>query len=147
MQAERPDQNIGPEPPVHHPSGPWPVVAAVLAGLWTIAVVVVGQVGGWVADQVLLASGLDREVRLWPVVGLSAVLLVGAPALALALLPRSTAVRATGRAWLTGALLLGALGLLRAIPLVHHEAYLCALAATAALAALLVTRFGHRRAV
>ncbi|MEU4381191.1 S8 family serine peptidase [Micromonospora echinofusca] len=122
------------------------MVAAVLTGCWTVGVVVVGQTGGWLADQVVLASGLDRVVWLWPATVLFTVLLVGAPALTLALLPRSAAVRAAGRAWLAAALVLGALGLLRAIPPVHHEAYLAALAATAGLAALVLRMLGRRTA-
>ncbi|MEV4464204.1 S8 family serine peptidase [Micromonospora echinofusca] len=134
-----------PHPPVApgRPS-PWPVVAAVVTGCWTVGVVVVGQSGGWLADQVVLASGLDRVVWLWPATVLFTVLLVGAPALTLALLPRSVAVRAAGRAWLAAALVLGALGLLRTVPPVHHEAYLAALAATAGLAALVLRTLGRR---
>ncbi|SCL61531.1 S8 family serine peptidase [Micromonospora peucetia] len=131
----------GPERP-----SPWAAVAAVAAGCWTVGFVVVSQLGGWLADQVLLASGLDRAVWLWPAAALATVLLVGGPALALALLPRSAAVRATGRAWLATVLVLGALGLLRAIPPVHHEAYLAALAATAALAALVLRALARRGA-
>ncbi|MEU6074627.1 S8 family serine peptidase [Micromonospora sp. NPDC047074] len=127
-------------------SSPWAVVAAVLTGCWAVGFVVVGQLGGWLADQVLLASGLDRAVWLWPAVALATVLLVGPPALLLALLPRSVAVRATGRAWLAAVLVLGALTLLRALPPVHHEAYLAALAGTAALAALLLRALPRRRA-
>ncbi|MFG1756120.1 S8 family serine peptidase [Micromonospora echinofusca] len=136
-----------PHPPVApgRPS-PWPVVAAVVTGCWTVGVVVVGQSGGWLADQVVLASGLDRVVWLWPATVLFTVLVVGAPALTLALLPRSAAVRAAGRAWLAAALVLGALGLLRAVPPVHHEAYLAALAATAGLAALVLRTLGRRTA-
>ncbi|MFG3705690.1 S8 family serine peptidase [Micromonospora sp. NPDC047670] len=128
------------------PSSPWPVVAAAVAGCWTAGFVVVGQLGGWLADQVVLASGLDRVGWLWPATVLFTALLIGAPALALALLPRSVAVRATGRAWLAAALVLGALGLLRAIPPVHHEAYLAALAAVAALAALVLRVLAGRAA-
>ncbi|MEH0969659.1 S8 family serine peptidase [Micromonospora sp. CPCC 205546] len=116
------------------------MVAAAVTGCWTVGLVVVGQLGGWLADQVVLASGLERVVWLWPATVLFTVLLAGAPALALALLPRSAAVRAAGRVWLAAALVLGALGLLRAVPPVHHEAYLAALAATAALAALVLGR-------
>ncbi|WP_121400063.1 S8 family serine peptidase [Micromonospora sp. M71_S20] len=126
---------------------PWAVVAAAVTGCWTVGLVVVGQLGAWLADQVLLASGLDRVVWLWPATVLFTVLLVGAPALALALLPRSAAVRTAGRTWLAAALALGALGLLRALPPVHHEAYLAALAATAALAALVLRALARRAAV
>ncbi|MEU5725725.1 S8 family serine peptidase [Micromonospora sp. NPDC047738] len=135
-------------PPVPAPrrSGPWPVVAAVLTGAWAVFVTVPGQVAGWVVDQVVLTSGLHRAVLTWPVVVLVTVLLVGAPTLALALLPRSPAVRATGRAWLAGTLALGALTLLRTVPPVHEEAYLAALAATGALLALVLGRLARRRA-
>ncbi|MGK5518807.1 S8 family serine peptidase [Micromonospora sp. URMC 107] len=126
---------------------PWAVVAAAVTGCWMVGLVVVGQSGGWLADQIVLASGLDRVVWLWPATVLFTVLLVGAPALALALLPRSAAVRTAGRAWLAAALALGALGLLRAIAPVHHEAYLAALAATAALAALVLRALARRAAV
>ncbi|MCM0677897.1 peptidase S8, partial [Micromonospora phytophila] len=129
MQAEQPDRNVLSAPPAGPRPSPWAVVAAVLAGLWIVGFTVVSQLGGWVTDQVLLVSGLDRLVWLWPATALTTVLLVGAPALALALVPRSAAVRTTGRVWLSAALVLGALGLLRAIPPVHHEAYLAALVA------------------
>ncbi|MGB2571086.1 S8 family serine peptidase [Micromonospora citrea] len=146
MQAEPPHRNVGHALPADGPASPWPVLAAVLAGLWTVGFTVVSQLTGWVTDQVLLASGLARVVWLWPVIGLSTVLLVGGPALALARLPRSAAVRASGRAWLTAALALGGLALLRAVPPVHHEAYLAALAISATASALVVRRLARRRA-
>ncbi|MFR9776835.1 S8 family serine peptidase [Micromonospora sp. MS34] len=137
-----------PPPPVHgsRGGGPWPVVAAVFTGVWAVLVTVLGQVAGWVLDQAVLTTGRDRVVPVWPVVAVATVLLVGAPTLALALLPRSPAVRATGRAWLVGTLALGATTLLRALPPVHQEAYLAALAATAGLLALVVTRWPRRPA-
>ncbi|MET7945443.1 S8 family serine peptidase [Micromonospora sp. NPDC005324] len=125
-------------------SSPWPVVAAVLVGCWTVAITVGTQTGGWLTDQVLLGFGRDRLGWLWPVLGLATVVLAGTPALLLALLPRSGAVRATGRAWLIGALALGVLTLLRVVPPVHHEAYLAALAGAALLGALVV-RWSARR--
>ncbi|MGW3794870.1 S8 family serine peptidase [Micromonospora arida] len=125
-------------------SSPWPVVAAVLVGCWTVAVTVGTQTGGWLTDQVLLSFGRDRLGWLWPVLGLATVVLAGTPALLLAVLPRSGAVRATGRAWLIGALALGVLTLLRVVPPVHHEAYLAALAGAALLSALAV-RWSARR--
>ncbi|MEV0807002.1 S8 family serine peptidase [Micromonospora sp. NPDC050200] len=139
------------EPPLTGSDGtdrsanPWAVVAAVLAGGWTVATTVLLQVAGWSVDQVRLASGLNRWPWVWPAVSLATVLLVGLPALLLALLPRSIAVRATGRAWLAGVLALGALGALRALPPVHHELYLAALAATAAVLALVAARLPDRR--
>ncbi|MFI7603761.1 S8 family serine peptidase [Micromonospora sp. NPDC049366] len=125
-------------------SSPWPVVAAVLAGCWTVLVVTATQLGGWLTDQVLLSIGRDRIGWLWPLLSVPTLLLVGTPALLLALLPRSAAVRATGRAWLAGVVVLGVFALLRAVPPVHHEAYLAGLAATAAVAALVVSRLDRR---
>ncbi|WP_416902195.1 S8 family serine peptidase [Micromonospora echinospora] len=122
------------------PPGPLPVVAAVLVGCWTVAAVLLPQLVSWIAEQILLASGLHQPVWIWPVVSLVTVVAVGVPALLLALLPRSGAVRATGRAWLAGAVALGVLGLLRMIPAVHHEAYLAALALVAALTAVVAAR-------
>ncbi|WP_030490081.1 S8 family serine peptidase [Micromonospora chokoriensis] len=126
-------------PGVRDRNSPWPVVAAVLVGCWTVAVTVATQTGGWVTDQVLLGFGRDRVGWLWPVLGLTAVVLVGTPALLLAVVPRSAAVRATGRVWLLGALALGLLTLLRVVPPVHHEAYLAALAGATLLSALAVS--------
>ncbi|MEW1586020.1 S8 family serine peptidase [Micromonospora vinacea] len=131
-------------PGVSARNSPWAIVAAVLVGCWTVAVTVGTQTGGWLTDQVLLGFGRDRLGWLWPVLGLATVVLVGTPALLLAVLPRSAAVRATGRAWLLGALALGVLTLLRVVPPVHHEAYLAALAAVALLGALAV-RWSARR--
>ncbi|MDG4784132.1 S8 family serine peptidase [Micromonospora sp. WMMD961] len=131
-------------PGVSDRSSPWPVVAAVVVGCWTVAVTVATQTGGWLTDQVLLGFGRDRLGWLWPVLGLATVVLVGTPALLLSVLPRSAAIRATGRAWLLGALALGLLTLLRVVPLVHHEAYLAALAGTALLGAFAM-RWAARR--
>ncbi|MEO3772414.1 S8 family serine peptidase [Micromonospora sp. B9E7] len=134
--------------PAHHElndrGSPWPVVVAVLVGCWTVAVTVAIQSGGWVTDQVLLGFGRDRVGWLWPVLGLVAVVLVGTPALLLAVLPRSTTVRATGRVWLVGAVALAVFTALRVVPPVHHEAYLAALAGLAGLTALVV-RWSARR--
>ncbi|GAA2707585.1 S8 family serine peptidase [Micromonospora olivasterospora] len=133
-----------PGPPPDRP-GPWPVVAAVLAGCWTVAVTVPTELVGWLVDQTLLAAGLDRAVWLWPAVALATVVLAGVPVLLLALLPRAGAVRAAGWAWLAGLLAFGALALLRALPPVHHEGYLAALAATAALLAVAFGRLSRRQ--
>ncbi|MGC1213469.1 MAG: peptidase S8, partial [Micromonospora sp.] len=115
---------VGPLPPAGPPvpppvtgsdrTNPWALVAAVLTGCWAVLLTLVGQFAGWGVDQAVLAAGLDRAVRAWPLVALGTVLLVGAPTLALALLPRAPAVRATGRVWLAGTLALGALTVLRA---------------------------------
>ncbi|MEU6022255.1 S8 family serine peptidase [Micromonospora sp. NPDC047134] len=126
------------------PGSPWAVVAAVLVGCGTVAVTVASQAGGWAVDQIMLIAALDRLALLWPLASLITALAIGTATLPLALVPRSAAIRATGRAWLAGALALGALGLLRAIPPVHHEAYLAALAVTATLLTL-AARWVSRR--
>ncbi|WP_434741895.1 S8 family serine peptidase [Micromonospora sp. SH-82] len=126
------------------PPSPWAVVAAVLVGLWTVGFVTFSQAAGWLVDQLLLATGLHRVVVLWPGLAVTSVVLLGTPALLLGLIPRSAAVRATGWAWVGAAFALGGLVLLRAIPPVHHEAYLAALAVTAALAAWALGRLLHR---
>ncbi|WP_428967111.1 S8 family serine peptidase [Micromonospora fluostatini] len=124
--------------------GPWPVVAAALVGVWIVGFVVVSQGAGWLVDQVLLATGLHRVAGLWPGLALGTLVLLGTPTLLIALLPRSAAVRTTGRTWLAGLLALGTLLLLRALPPVHQEAYLAALAGTAALLALVAGRLLRR---
>src|SRR6185312_12980165 len=108
-------------------NSPWPVVAAVFVGCWTVAVTVATQTGGWLTDQVLLGFGRDRVGWLWPVLGLTVVVLVGTPALLL-----------------VGALVLGVLTALRVVPPVHHEVYLAALAAAASLSALTVAWSARR---
>jgi subtilisin family serine protease len=141
---------LGPPPYPNRPnlpparSSPWPIVAAVLIGCWTVAVVVPTELGGWLVDQLLLASGLDRAVWLWPALALLTVVLAGVPALLLALLPSADAVRASGRAWLGGLLALGTLALPRALPPAHHEGYLAALAVIAALLAAVLGRLSRR---
>ncbi|WUR59588.1 S8 family serine peptidase [Micromonospora chokoriensis] len=136
--------------PAHHDlddrGSPWPAVAAVFVGCWTVAVTVAVQSGGWVTDQVMLGFGRDRVGWLWPVLGLAAVVLVATPALLLAVAPRSTTVRAIGRVWFVGAVALAVLTALRVVPPVHHEAYLAALAAVATLTALVVRRTARRQA-
>ncbi|WP_326549682.1 S8 family serine peptidase [Micromonospora sp. NBC_01813] len=122
--------------PVPTAPGPWPVVAAAVLGVFSLAVTAFAQAGGWLADQVLLATGLPTPAVVWPLIGLGNALLVGLPAMLLALVPCSAAVRATGRAWLVGAFALGGFGLLRAVPSAYHELYLLLLAALAAAGAL-----------
>ncbi|MEV4759061.1 S8 family serine peptidase [Micromonospora sp. NPDC049559] len=121
------------------------MVAAVLAGLWTVAVTVAAQAVDWLVDQVMLATGLTQPAWAWPVVGLVDAVLVGVPAGLLALLPRSAALRSAGRVWLLGALAVGLIGLLRAVPPAQHELYLGALAAAAALATWAVRRWARSR--
>nr|WP_230393827.1 S8 family serine peptidase [Plantactinospora alkalitolerans] len=128
-----------PWPPRPAPrSGVWPVVAAAFVGVWAVVVTVGAQTITWLVEQVLLVAGLDQPAWIWPATGLVNAVLVGVPTVLLATLPRSPGVRAAGRAWLLAAIVLGAFGLLRAIPTPLPEVYLAGLAASAALAALLI---------
>lgn len=115
-------------------------MAAVLVGLWAVGVTLPLAAAGWLIDELLLVSGLDQPAWLWLVVAPLNAVLVGVPAALLAALPRSATVRVTGRVWLLGAGALGALGVLRAVPVLNHELYLAVLAVVAGLAAVLLRR-------
>jgi hypothetical protein len=121
----------GPRPPARGTqppsgSGVGAVVAAVLVGLWAVAVAVAGQSTGWVVDQALLIAGLPSPGWLWPVGSLVGAGLVAVPA------------------WLLGALALGVLGTVRTIPIAHSEPYLAVLTLAAAVGAVVVGRLvGH----
>ncbi|HET6213366.1 MAG TPA: peptidase S8, partial [Micromonosporaceae bacterium] len=108
------------------------VVLAALAGVWIAAVTFGTQAVTWLVQQVLEVSGRPLPGWVWPAVGWFAAGLAGVPAVLLALLPRSPAVRAAGRAWLIAAIALGVLGSIRALPSQHHELYLGLLAFAAA---------------
>ncbi|MGC4894939.1 S8 family serine peptidase [Micromonospora sp. DT31] len=136
---------VAPVPPSPRGTGVWPVVAAVSTGVWIVLVTVPGQVTGWLIDQVTLILGADRVVPAWPGVAVATALLAGAPTLALALAPRSPALRAAGRAWTAGVVVLAVTTLLRVVPPAHHEAYLAALAATAAVLAFVAARLARLR--
>jgi subtilisin family serine protease len=128
-------------------SGAGAVVAAVFVGAWAVGVTVAIQAAGWLADQVvLLTTAATAPGWIWLIAAVPNVILVGVPALLLALIPRSPAVRATGRAWLFGAAALGLLGAVRAIPAAHHELYLAVLTVAAAALAVLIGRFAARPA-
>ena len=75
-------------PPVQ-PPGPWPVVGAVIVGLWAGSVTTVLQAGGWLVDQVLLIGGVDPPGWRWPLVAVLQLVAVGLPTALLAFLPRT----------------------------------------------------------
>jgi Subtilase family len=114
------------------------IVAAVLVGVWAVAVTLVIQAAGWVGEQLLLVTGLPTPGWIWLVAVWLNAFLVGFPSLLLALIPRSPDVRSAGRAWLIGAAALGLLGSVRALPGVQHELYLAVLTVGAAGLALLL---------
>ncbi len=128
-------------PPVQ-PPGPWPVVAAVLVGLWAVSVTTVLQAGGWLVDQVLLIGGVNPPGWRWPLVAVLQLVAVGLPTALLAFLPRTPAVRATGRAWFAATVALVALTALRAVPIEEHEFYLAGLIVLCVIGALVTGRRG-----
>ncbi len=111
-----------------------------LAGVWTVGVTVSAQVVTWGVEQLLDVLGVSLGAWVWPLVGWFVALLVGAPAVLLALVPRSAAIRVTGRLWLAGALAVGAFGTIRALPVERNWLYLLLVALTATTAALTITR-------
>jgi len=116
-------------------------VVTVAAGAWAVAVTVVLQAGTWLVEQGLIAADLPRAAWLGPVVGWLDALLVGVPAVLLALLPRAPVLRAIGRTWTVGALLLGVLASARAVPVQHNGAYLLVVAGLATAGALVLRRW------
>nr|WP_051798959.1 S8 family serine peptidase [Catenuloplanes japonicus] len=124
-------------------ANPWPVVGAVFAGLWFVAVTVTAQWIGWFVEQLGLATTGDATPGVAAICGVVAAVLAAIPSLLLALLPKSVGVRAAGRAWLLGAGALGVFSLLRLVPTLEHEFYLLALAMVASLGALLLRLFGR----
>ncbi|MEH1015232.1 S8 family serine peptidase [Micromonospora sp. CPCC 206060] len=142
----------GPPGPPGLPAGPAPtrahpllVVATALLGCWTVAVTIGAQGYSWLFEQSLLISGQDPTQWQGPPTDALNTVLVAFPAGLLAVLPRSAGIRAAGRVWFTGALLLAALDALRAVPVGQHELYLAALTATAALATLVLHLLAARR--
>ncbi|HEU4424377.1 MAG TPA: peptidase S8, partial [Pilimelia sp.] len=144
---------VWPAPPAYPPppapagtgGGAGAIVAAVALGVWAVGLTVVVQGLGWLVDQILLASGFTTPPWLWPLAAVVNALLVAVPAALLAIVPRSPAVRSAGRAWLLGAIALGGFGLLRAIPVLHHEAYLASLALLATIGAIVLRARARRR--
>ncbi|MGH3734650.1 MAG: S8 family serine peptidase [Micromonosporaceae bacterium] len=142
-----------PGPPWGPPRGesPWPHRIATayvgIAGLLISAVAALGQLGTWFFDQAALIQ--DTPAPSWPLVGWISAVIVGALALPMLFFPRRWAgLRAAGRVWIVGALLFGALGTLRALPLEPHELYLGTLTLSAggiALVVWLVSRHHARR--
>jgi subtilisin family serine protease len=122
------------------------VVATVFTGIGTVGIVVGGQFAAWIVEQLSVTEGRTPWAWLWPVTAVAQALLVGVPALALALVPRSPAVRAAGRAWTLGAVALAVLGSLRTVPVLQQELYLAVLAGAAAVMAAVVRRRATRDA-
>ena len=91
------------------------VVGIVVAGLWTVGVVVAVQVAGWVVEQAALVSESRLPWWVWPLAGAVGAVLCGVPALLIRLLSRRPTGRAIGTAWLASAGLLAAFSPIRAL--------------------------------
>jgi hypothetical protein len=115
-------------------------VAASIAGVVLALVAWFWQAAGWTADQVLLQLDLPLQWWTWPLSALIAGVLLGIPSLLLWRIPRSTAVRETGRTWFFGAVAAVLGTALRAIPDSYAEVYLAALALAYAAVAWLTRR-------
>jgi subtilisin family serine protease len=127
------------------------VVVAVLVGAWAVGATVVLQAGAWLVAQVLSVEELAVPWWAWPVAGWLNAVLVAVPALLLATLvrpgtPGRAAVRAAGRLWVLGAVLLGVLGSLRAVPLERNTLYLLLLTLVGGATWLVLRRTHHRAA-
>jgi subtilisin family serine protease len=127
-------------PPAPPGPSPWPVVAAVVVGLWAVATTTLLQTGGWLVDQVLLIGGVDAPAWRWPLIAVFELAAVAVPTALLASVPRSPAIRAVGRAWFAAILGLAALTALRAVPIVQHELYLALLAVVGVIGAIVTGR-------
>ncbi|MBB5870656.1 subtilisin family serine protease [Allocatelliglobosispora scoriae] len=114
-------------PPQPSSGGLGATIGAIAVGLWVTALAVFSQALGWGISQLLAALGYTWPAWAWAGIAIFVGVAAGLPALLLAVVPRSPAVRQTGRAWTmaAGVALLG--GLLRVIPLPLNEAYLGAL--------------------
>jgi subtilisin family serine protease len=69
-------------------TGAGAAVAAVLIGIWSVAVTVALPSVTWLVDQVLQVEGLPTPPWVWPVASCLGALFVGVPAVLLAVVPR-----------------------------------------------------------
>jgi hypothetical protein len=120
------------------------IVAAALIGVWTVAVTLLVQVVTWMVEQFVIVQGLTWPAWAAPLSGWLNALLVGVPAVLLALIPRAPVVRVAGRVWTAGALALGICGTARAVPIEQNELYLLLLTSLATLLALAARRLPDR---
>ncbi|MGH3713398.1 MAG: S8 family serine peptidase [Micromonosporaceae bacterium] len=137
-----------PGPPWQSAPSPWPGYLATayvgFVGLVSSGVAGLVQLGAWFFEQVGLAQ--DTATPSWPIVNVVSAVIVLLFAIPILFFPsRWQGLRAAGRAWIAGALLLGLLGSLRALPIVLHELYLGALTLVAAgiAAAIWLVRRGR----
>lgn len=107
------------------------LVAAALTGLFAVGATVTLQTLGWGLDQVLLTVSIEASWAIALGTGLINAALLALPVILLALLPRSPAVRAVGRAWVAGTVAVAALGAVRVVPSAEPELSLALLTVVA----------------
>ncbi|GIH17586.1 hypothetical protein Raf01_57580 [Rugosimonospora africana] len=122
------------------------MLAAVLVAGWALVATAVLQAGAWLGGQVLIVEERPVPWWAWPAVGWLNALVVVVPAVLLATLtrpasPARAAVRSAGRLWTAGAVLLGVLGSLRAVPLAHNTLYLLLLTLVGLAARLAIASY------
>ncbi|WP_433055418.1 S8 family serine peptidase [Dactylosporangium sp. CS-033363] len=122
----------------------WSLALTIVLGLWVPFVVVVPNAGLWLVADTLSIEGESVPRVLWLAVAVGTLLLVGVPALLLAMLSPVRFARIAGRQWALAAGFGALLGFARLVPPTYHELYLALLAALAAGAAL-VHRLGTGR--
>jgi len=128
-------------PPVPRPqSHTGAIIAAVLIGVWLVIVAMASQLIMWLVTQVLIATGLETPVYVWPITALVLVLLAGLPAILLLVIAKHAPSREAGRVWTIGAGALTVGSALRAIPGTENDWLLLAMAVLAGIGALLVRR-------
>jgi hypothetical protein len=100
------------------------VVITTVLGLWIVGVTVVTLGVAWVGEQLAMLAEVAWPAWAWPVTAWLAALLIGGPAVLLAVLPRAAASRATGRRWTAAAVALAVIGTARAVPIERNTWYL-----------------------
>jgi hypothetical protein len=120
------------------------VVATCLVALWIVGVTVITQVGAWLIEQYLLATGRPEPAWAWPAAAWVSAVLVAVPAVVLAMVARRRSVRAAGRIWALSAVVAAIAGSVRAVPVEQNDAYLALLAAASVVIALALRAFGRR---
>jgi subtilisin family serine protease len=146
-------QPYGPPPgfPVRYarPEPQWPVVlmaiGSVLVGAWIVIATAAVGIGGWLVEEVLVASGQPLSWWMWPAVAAITGATVAAPAAVLWALANQInrpmpGVRAVARAWTAVGLATAVVGSVRAVPVAQNEILLLVTALAAAACGYVIRR-------
>jgi hypothetical protein len=136
-------------PPSPQPTGGVPrwlaPTALALAGVWAVGWTVVGQFGGWLAEQVLVVYGYPDPPGYWPGLTVLIALLAGAPAALLGLLIKRPVLAGLARMWAVAAGFAAVLGLVRFVPWSAGDSTVSGLAALVTLGLVLLLARRERR--